>query len=105
MPSLHCAFALFVVVFCFKWVKNWWLRALMLLYPLMMVTALMYFGEHYFADGLAGFAVVGLSFLLWNRIERYWDRRRANAAPVDSEQTDSEQTGSEQAGVRPTVDV
>ncbi len=77
MPSLHCAFALFVVVFCFKWVTNWWLRALMLLYPLAMITTLMYFGEHYFADGLAGFAVVGLSFLLWNRIERRWDQRPA----------------------------
>ena len=110
MPSLHCAFALFVVVFCFKWVKNWWLRALMLLYPAMMVTTLMYFGEHYFVDGLVGFAVVGLSFLLWNRIERRWDRRRAGSEqaatePAVSESVGSEQAVSEQAGVRPSVDV
>ena len=110
MPSLHCAFAFFVVVFCFKWVKNWWLRALMLLYPAMMVTTLMYFGEHYFVDGLAGFAVVGLSFLLWNRIERRWGQRRADPSQASSEQTGAEQTsaelaGSEQPGVRPTVDV
>ena len=110
MPSLHCAFAFFVVVFCFKWVKNWWLRALMLLYPAMMVTTLMYFGEHYFVDGLAGFAVVGLSFLLWNRIERRWERRRAEPNQASSGQTGAEQTGaelagSEQPGVRAAVDV
>ncbi len=28
MPSLHAAFALFVVVFLFRWVTSWWLRAL-----------------------------------------------------------------------------
>ena len=75
MPSLHAAFALFVVVFAFRWVTNWWLRALMLLYPLAMAVALMYFGEHYLADALMGWAVVGLSFLVWNRVERRQARR------------------------------
>ena len=99
-----------MVVFCFKWVKNWWLRALMLLYPLMMVTTLMYFGEHYFVDGLAGLAVVGLSFLLWNRIERRWGQRRADPSQASSELAGrgdwpAELAGSEQPGVRATVDV
>ena len=76
VPSLHSAFALFVVVFFFPWVRSWWLRVLMLLYPLTMAVALMYFGEHYFADALAGWALVGLSFLLWNRVERRLAQRR-----------------------------
>ncbi len=94
MPSLHSAFALFVVVFFFPWVTNWWLRALMLLYPLTMAVTLMYFGEHYFVDALAGWAVVGLSFLMWNRIETGWARGRTYG-----------RSDSEQAGVGATVDV
>jgi len=78
MPSLHSAFALFVVVFFFPWVRSWPLRALMLLYPLSMAVTLMYFGEHYFADALVGWALVGLSFLVWGRIERGLERRRAS---------------------------
>jgi len=84
MPSLHSAFALFVVVFFFRWVRDWRLRALMLLYPLTMAVALSYFAEHYMIDAIAGWTIVGLSFLLWNRIERALDRRRA--APAGDEQ-------------------
>jgi PAP2 superfamily len=81
MPSLHSAFALFIVVFFFPWVRDWRLRCLMLLYPLTMALALMYFAEHYFADALAGWAVVGVSFLVWNRIERR--RAQRSESPVD----------------------
>lgn len=69
MPSLHAAFALFVVVFFFPWVRSWWWRALMLLYPLSMALALTYFAEHYVADALAGWLVVGFVFWLWHRVE------------------------------------
>ena len=87
MPSLHSAFALFVVVFFFPWVRSWWLRGLMLLYPLAMAVALMYFGEHYFADALAGWVLVGLSFLLWNRAERRLEQRRADRERADETAT------------------
>ena len=80
MPSLHSAFALFVVVFFFPWVRDWRWRAVMLLYPLLMALALAYFAEHYFVDALAGWAVVGLSFWMWNRIEGKWTARSERAA-------------------------
>jgi membrane-associated phospholipid phosphatase len=80
MPSLHSAFAMFIVLFCFQWVKDWRWRALLLLYPLSMAVALMYFAEHYFVDALAGWAVVFFSFWLWDRIERKWDARRERLA-------------------------
>lgn len=78
MPSLHSAYALFVVVFFWPQVRSGWLRALMLTYPLSMAVALMYFGEHYFADALAGWGVVGISFLVWNRIERRIDAKQSD---------------------------
>ena len=76
----------------------------------------MYFGEHYFADALAGWAVVGLSFLMWNRIERGWSQRTvaadntpldASNVPVDSSRVVARclTPHSEQPGVRSPIDV
>ena len=76
MPSLHSAYALFAVVFFWPLVRPTWVRWLLLSYPLTMAVALMYFGEHYLADALGGWAIVGVSFLVWNRIERRLDERR-----------------------------
>lgn len=85
MPSLHSAFALFVVVFFFRWVRDWRWRALMLAYPLSMAISLAYFAEHYFIDAIVGWIAVGLSFLVWNRIERRLDARRAERAALDAD--------------------
>ena len=80
MPSLHAGFALFVPAFFLPMVKPWWGKALMMLFPLTMLTALVYFAEHWVIDGLVGWALVGLSFLIWNRIERRQRQSRADAA-------------------------
>lgn len=79
MPSLHSAFSMFVVVFCFQWVKDWRWRALMLLYPVSMAVSLMYFAEHWFIDALVGWAIVGASFWAWHHIEKRLGQRRATA--------------------------
>ena len=80
MPSLHAGFALFVPAFFLPMVKPWWGKALMMLFPLTMLTALVYFAEHWVIDGLVGWALVGVSFLVWNRIERRQRVRRAQQA-------------------------
>jgi membrane-associated phospholipid phosphatase len=69
VPSLHAAFALFVVAFFWPGVRDRRWRAVMALYPLTMAVTLVYFAEHYVVDVLAGWAVVGASFALWNRVE------------------------------------
>ncbi len=83
MPSLHAAFSLFVVLFFWPMVQRRWLRALMLLHPILMGVALVYLAEHYVIDVLAGWAVVLLSFWMWARIERWWSSRRVDAAHGD----------------------
>ena len=130
MPSLHSAFSCFFVVFLFRWVTDWRLRALMLLYPASMAVTLMYFGEHYFADALAGWAIVAFSFFVWNRIERRWagsadtdndtDEMAADPSSVDASTVGASTVGastvdastvgaaahpSEESEVRPSVDV
>jgi hypothetical protein len=82
MPSLHAGFALFVPAFFLPMVKPWWGKALMMLFPLAMLTALVYFAEHWVIDGLVGWALVGVSFLMWNRIERHQRGRRAAQARI-----------------------
>lgn len=77
MPSLHAGFALFVPAFFLPMVTRRWVRALLLSFPVVMLASLVYFAEHWVIDGLVGWAIVGASFLLWNRIER---RRRATKA-------------------------
>lgn len=76
MPSLHSAFALFVVAFFFTRVGRGWLPVL-LAYPAAMLFTLVYSAEHYVVDVLVGWAYVGLTFLLVGLAERWWRRRRS----------------------------
>jgi membrane-associated phospholipid phosphatase len=82
MPSLHASFALFVPAFFLPWIKPKWLKALALMFPVLMLTSLVYLGEHWVIDGLVGWAVVGGSFWFWNRMERRSRRLKAQRARV-----------------------
>ena len=64
LPSLHAAFALFVVIFLFPKVPSRLARAAMLMYPLTMGVVLVYLAEHYVIDVLAGWVFVGATFAL-----------------------------------------
>ncbi|MFM8847107.1 MAG: phosphatase PAP2 family protein [Actinomycetota bacterium] len=74
LPSLHAAFALFVVVFFWDRLPNRWWRGASLSFPLAMALSLVYFGEHWVIDVIAGWLYVGASFWFWGR----WERRRTN---------------------------
>jgi hypothetical protein len=69
MPSLHAAVASLVAAYGIWRLRTAW-RWLLVLYPLAMGTALVYDGEHYVVDVLAGFtltAVVMAGCALWER--------------------------------------
>jgi membrane-associated phospholipid phosphatase len=87
MPSLHTAFALFVVVFFLAGVRRrWW--PLLLAYPLAMTFTLVYAGEHYVIDVLVGWVYVGVTFLVVGLGERWWLARRARRAAAQAEPAD-----------------
>lgn len=71
MPSLHAGLAMLVALW-FTRNSATWLRAVAMLYPLSMAATLVYFGEHYLVDCLAGWAVVG--FAMW--ASQRWESRR-----------------------------
>jgi len=82
VPSLHTAFALFVVVFFLGTTRRrWW--PLLLTYPLAMTFTLVYSGEHYVIDVLVGWAYVGLTFLAVGLGERWWAARKARRCPPE----------------------
>jgi membrane-associated phospholipid phosphatase len=68
MPSLHAACALLVVVFF--WSKmRFWMKPIALVLPTAMSFCLVYFGEHYVADIIIGFAYVWIACVLSTRWE------------------------------------
>ncbi|MBY8872543.1 phosphatase PAP2 family protein [Micromonospora sp. PLK6-60] len=82
MPSLHTAWALFVVVFFLPSVRRrWW--PLLLAYPLAMTFTLVYAGEHYIIDVLVGWAYVGMAFLVVGLAERGWAAWRSRRGPAE----------------------
>ena len=80
MPSLHASFALIVPAFFLPWIRWNWLKAVVLLFPLIMLTSLVYFGEHWVIDGLVGWAITGGSFWFWGRMEQRTRDHRAALA-------------------------
>lgn len=83
MPSLHTSYALIVPAFFLPWIRPRWLKALVLCFPVLMLTSLVYFAEHWVIDGIVGALIVGASFWFWNwREQRVRTNRvlRARAA-------------------------
>lgn len=75
MPSLHSAFALLAVLFIAPAVRRrWW--PLLAAYPLAMTFTLMYGGEHWVIDVLAGWSYVLVTLAAVSGAERWWTRRR-----------------------------
>lgn len=86
IPSLHTAFALFVVLFFVTRIRKRY-SAILLLYPLAMTFTLVYSGEHYIIDVLIGWAYVLGTFAIVGLVERWWRRRRRvlKASDVDDD--------------------
>jgi membrane-associated phospholipid phosphatase len=69
MPSLHTAYATLAAGF-FWWGKKWWQKALLACYPVAMGFALLYGGEHYVVDELAGAAYALVILAAWRLLRR-----------------------------------
>lgn len=85
LPSLHGALPLLLALFFWGRVRPA-LRVLLALYPLAMAFVLIYGGEHYVFDIALGWLYVGVAYLVWSRLWRRADERRADAAGSVREQ-------------------
>lgn len=75
VPSLHSGLSLLVALW-FTRNSPRWLRIVAMLYPLSMMTALVYFGEHFVIDCLLGFAATSIAWLSANA----WEKRKSAQA-------------------------
>ena len=66
MPSLHAAYSLLLVLFLWRLVPRW-TRPLLALYPPAMAFALVYAGEHFVVDCLAGWVYAAATFVVVER--------------------------------------
>ncbi len=83
MPSLHSAFALFIVLFFILRIRKTW-TLLLLAYPVAMGLTLIYFAEHYLVDILTGWTLTLVVFALVGGAERWWEHRRQTGVdPAD----------------------
>ena len=82
MPSLHAGMAMLIALYGIARLRGAW-RWLLLVYPLLMATALVYYAEHYVVDILAGWLLAAAVMIGC----RWWETRRAArhpAVPTDS---------------------
>jgi membrane-associated phospholipid phosphatase len=73
VPSMHAAIPMLICLFLWsRWRRG---RVLLALYPLLMGFTLVYAGEHYFFDVLAGWALAAVVHIGMSRIESRHNRR------------------------------
>ena len=81
VPSLHAAFALLFSLYLWRLVPRWW-RPLLALYPVAMTFALVYSGEHYVVDCLAGWVYAVFAFASVNWAYARAERRAGQLDPA-----------------------
>jgi PAP2 superfamily len=85
VPSLHGAYTLLISLTLWPLVKAWWGRALLALYPVAMLYALVYTAEHYVVDILLGwlYCIVAHLAVNWgaDRLAERRERKRREPAP------------------------
>jgi hypothetical protein len=70
MPSLHVAWALWVVCVLFPRTRSHAVKGFALAYPVLTVIAIVLTGNHYFLDAVGGFAALGIGYIIARIITR-----------------------------------
>jgi hypothetical protein len=81
MPSVHCAWALWCACALVPRLRKRWAKVLAALYPVCTVTAIVVTANHYLLDAVAGFAVLGVGYVLARAFTRA-GRGTPNADPT-----------------------
>lgn len=93
IPSLHSAFAMLVAITMWPRTKRKLIRGILILYPIAMITALVYSGEHYVVDAIVGWLLVAAVAIFerrgrftrtewWDRVgNRYWPHAMSYLRP------------------------
>lgn len=74
-PSLHFGFTALIAFFFWRSAKTW-LRIVLVAYPALMLFTLVYGGEHYLFDCLAGGVLAWLVVVANRAVESWWSNRK-----------------------------
>lgn len=77
MPSLHAGLAMLIALYGLVKLRSAW-RWLLLIYPLLMAFALVYYAEHYVVDIFAGWALAAAVMIGCH----WWERGRSGTEPA-----------------------
>ncbi len=81
IPSLHAAESLLIAIFLWRRVRRYW-RIALAAYPLMMAFTLMFTGEHYLLDILAGWTLTTLVCVGFTVLERRRAAKTSGVRPI-----------------------
>jgi len=70
MPSVHCCWALWCACVLVSHLKRPAARAAAALYPVATVAVIVLTANHYFLDAVGGFAILGIGYLVSQRVTR-----------------------------------
>lgn len=91
MPSLHAGSAMLVALFFWPLANAVW-RAALLGYVMLMAATLVYTGEHYVVDVVAGWLTAGVAIAVGTAVRRHRSTRRAHV-DTDASVPDRSPTG------------
>jgi membrane-associated phospholipid phosphatase len=89
MPSLHIAWSAWSAVVLWPALRAWWTRALVVVYPVVTLAAVVITANHFILDGAGGLVVLGVGWLVALAI----DRRRTSRNSRAEELADAEGDG------------
>ena len=84
LPSLHAGYSFLIALFVWKTIGAGRARFLLFIYPLAMAFTLLYGGEHYVIDIVAGWLYTLAACALAGRLERYVRSRARHQGNADS---------------------
>ena len=81
-PSLHFGWDLMAGMAVFLEARRWWTRAIGVIMPVLMYTAIVLTANHFILDGIAGGFIFVSSYLLVTRVAPIWQRSIVPTAPA-----------------------
>ncbi|MFP3900729.1 MAG: phosphatase PAP2 family protein [Acidimicrobiia bacterium] len=87
MPSMHIGWSAWCVFVLVPMLRRRWLRALVVAYPVVTLFDIIVTGNHWWIDGPAGLACLGLGYLVAFAVTRWYERWRG-LQPVAAEVPD-----------------
>jgi hypothetical protein len=81
MPSMHIGWSTWCALVLAPLIRNRWLRALAIAYPLLTLFDIIVTGNHYWIDGLGGLLCLGLGYVVARVLTTWWESRRGAIPP------------------------